>query len=81
MDLAGSTVGIASLGIQVCGSLIAYHERYRDYSNDLAVTYKAITQLKAILVILKILLDNVDEDKRKHAVEAMQACKEDIGKL
>ena len=81
MDLAGSTVGIASLGIQVCGSLIAYHESYRDYSNDLAVTYKAITQLKAILVILKILLDNVDEDKRKHAVEAMQACKEDIGKL
>jgi len=45
MDAAGSAVGIASLGIQICQGLLSYHDRWEDYKADIASARDSITDL------------------------------------
>ena len=56
MEVAGSAVGIASLGIQVCQGLLTYYDAWRAYDQDITSTYNAITDLRDTLTILEFML-------------------------
>lgn len=45
MEVAGTAVGIASLGIQVCQSLLSYYADWQEYNANISNTYKVIVDL------------------------------------
>jgi hypothetical protein len=79
MDTAGTAVGIASLGIQVCQGLVSYYDSWKDYDPDVRSTYDAITDLSKTLTLLKSTLDqgNADEERAERVKTCMKSC-EDI---
>jgi hypothetical protein len=42
MAVAGSAVGIASLGIQVCQGLLSYYNSWEGFTTDITSTYDCI---------------------------------------
>jgi hypothetical protein len=64
MDVAGTAVGIASLGIQVCQGLLSYYDAWKAYDPDISSTYSAITDLNKTLTILKSTLQHGLEEER-----------------
>lgn len=52
MDAAGLAVGVVSLGIEVCKSLIAYYQDWKNYHSDIQELLEFINFLDAILQIL-----------------------------
>jgi hypothetical protein len=64
MDVAGTAVGIASLGIQVCQGLLSYYDAWKSYDSDISGTYNAITDLSKTLTIIKTTLQQeVDKER------------------
>ena len=55
MDVAGTAVGIASLGVQICQGLLTYYDGWQGYHSDSAVTCSSISQLKSAFVQLNSL--------------------------
>ncbi|GAB7364764.1 hypothetical protein MBLNU230_g5562t1 [Neophaeotheca triangularis] len=64
MEAAGTAVGIASLGIQVCQGLLSYYEAWKGYDSDISSTYNAITDLSKTLTLLKATLEQNMSDER-----------------
>ena len=66
MDVAGSAVGIASLGIQICQGLLSYYDDWKGYHSDISSTYESIDDLSRTLILLKASLhnDELDEEKK-----------------
>lgn len=58
MEVAGTAVGIASLGIQVCQSLLSYYADWQEYNANISNTYKVIVDLGKTLTLLKSSLEN-----------------------
>jgi hypothetical protein len=56
MEAAGTAVGIASLGIQVCQGLLSYYDTWKSYDPDISSIYDAITDLSKTLILLKTTL-------------------------
>ena len=54
LDVAGSAVGIISLGIQVCQGLIQYYGSWKDAPKDVAQMCKSIQNLEELLKVLKV---------------------------
>ncbi|KAL5315856.1 hypothetical protein ACEPPN_016729 [Leptodophora sp. 'Broadleaf-Isolate-01'] len=52
MDIAGSAVGIISLGIQLCNGIISYYNGYRGQDADLDKTLQSLETLKGLLISL-----------------------------
>ena len=65
MDVAGSAVGIASLGIQVCQGLLSYYDGWRSYNSDVRSAYDTVDDLSRTLALLKASLDcnELDEEE------------------
>lgn len=55
ISAAGTAVGIISLGIQVCQSLISYYDRWKSFDDDIA-------QIQGKLDGLKETLENLGEN-------------------
>lgn len=53
MDVAGSVVGIVSLGIQVCQGLLTYYDGWRGYKTDVDSTRESIEDLSSTLTLLR----------------------------
>ena len=53
MDVAGSAVGIISLGLTVCQSLLAYYQSWKDSNEDVTKIYNSIESLESILKVLE----------------------------
>ena len=53
MDVAGSAVGIASLGIQVCQGLLFYYDSWKGYNADIATAYDCIDDLRKTFKLLE----------------------------
>lgn len=64
MEAVGTSVGIASLGIQGCQGLLSYYDGYRNYDSEIGSTY-AITDSSKTLTLLKSTLDRGGCRRRK----------------
>jgi hypothetical protein len=71
MDVPGTAVGIASLGIQVCQGLLSYYDAWKGYDHDINSTYNAVTDLSRTLTILKTTLQ---QETDKERVERVRTC-------
>ena len=58
LSIAGTGVGIASLGIQVCQSLLDYYHDWKDYDQDIKLTTGAISDLEEKFALLREVLDD-----------------------
>jgi hypothetical protein len=75
MDVAGTAVGVASLGIQVCQGLLSYYDDWKTYDANISSTYSAITDLNKTLTILKSTLQQaVDEEKAGRVRTCVEGC-------
>jgi hypothetical protein len=64
MEVAGTAVGIASLGIQVCRGLLDYYDSWKSYDSDVSSTYDAISDLSKTLILLKTTLQQQTDEER-----------------
>ena len=72
MDVAGSAIGIASLGIQVCRGPLSYCNDWKNYSTDISGTYDAIADLAKTLTVLQPTLESGEVGEE--GVERVQSC-------
>lgn len=77
MEVAGTAVGIASLGIQVCQGLLSYYDSWKSYGSDISSTYDAITDLSKTLILLRTTLQQqVDEERAGRVRTCMKDCED-----
>ena len=83
MDVAGSAVGIASLGIQICQGLLSYYDAWRGYDSDVRSAYDSIDDLSRTLALLKASLDSdeLDEERKNRVKRCLHSCEESLAKL
>jgi hypothetical protein len=82
MDVAGTAVGIVSLGIQVCQGLLFYYDAWKSYDSDISSTYNAITDLSRTLTILKTTLQQETDRERVGRVRTcVSSCEDAILEL
>jgi Ribonuclease G/E len=82
MDVAGSAVGIASLGIQVCQGLLWYYDAWKSYDSDISSTCDAITDLRDTLELLETILQEGEDTERVKKVKAgVNNCKDALLEL
>jgi hypothetical protein len=82
MEVAGSAVGIASLGIQVCQGLLSYYDAWKSYDSDISSTYDAITDLSKTLTILKTTLrEEVNRERVGRVDTCIKSCEDALLKL
>lgn len=65
MELAGSAVGVASLGIQVCQGLLSYFDSWKGYNSDIDGVYSSIADLSRTLVLLRDSLQKGDLEQER----------------
>lgn len=72
LSVAGSAVGIISLGIQVCQSLISYLQSFKGQDHDIQDSLNEIQIVISILYSLKGILPKVD--KSSSETPAIRRC-------
>lgn len=82
-EIAGSAVGIISLGIQVCSGIVRYYEFWKDSRKDVATMCQSVESLGKTLEILLVTLNNEDlsETAAKNVSSSIAACKVGIDEL
>jgi hypothetical protein len=82
MEVAGTAVGIASLGIQVCQGLLDYYDSWKSYDSDISSTYIAITDLSKTLILLRTTLhQQADEERVGRVRTCVKDCEDALLKL
>jgi hypothetical protein len=82
MDIAGTTVGIASLGIQVCQGLLSYYDAWKAYDTDISSTYYLITDLRSTFALLKTTLQQeVDGERVSRVRTCVNNCEDALHEL
>jgi hypothetical protein len=82
MEIIGTAVGIASLGIQVCQGLLDYYDAWKGYDSDISSTYNAITDLSKTLILLKTALQQqVDEERVGRVRTCVRDCEDALLEL
>jgi hypothetical protein len=82
MEVAGTAIGIASLGIQVCQGLLSYYDAWKSYDSDISGTYDAVTDLSKTLTILKTTLrEEVDRERVRRVDTCVKGCEDALLKL
>ena len=62
MDVAGTAVGVVSLGIKVCKGLIDYYQSYRNCRKDIA---QMLSSVESLLGVLRNIEDVVTAETRR----------------
>lgn len=80
METAGSAVGIASLGIQICQGLISYYHDWRSYHDDIFAAYDKVSNLERTFALLKEILgqDSLDGEQKSQVRDSLLSCKDSI---
>jgi hypothetical protein len=83
MEVVGTAVGIASLGIQVCQGLLDYYDDWKGYSTDIKNAYDSIDDLDKTLKSLQKLLEDKDLDQKmaEEVRDSLQSCGAGLKKL
>lgn len=76
MEVLGTAVGVASLGIQVCQGLITYFETLKDYGSDIDDVKNSVINLKGIFILLESSLQDpqLDKDRAERAGACLSSC-------
>lgn len=76
MDVAGSAVGIASLGIQICQGLLSYYDGWQSHHSDIGRTFNSIDDLNRTLVLLIASLseEELDKERRDGVKKCLHSC-------
>src|SRR6266511_2160973 len=59
-SVAGSAVGVISLGISVCQGLLQYYASWRDYGDDIVATMRLLEGLMTSFQSLKLVVESPD---------------------
>ena len=83
MDVAGSAVGIASLGVQVCQGLLSYYDGWKAYKTDISTAYDYIADLCKTFTLLQESLNRVGPDpaKAQRVATCLNSCVDGLEKL
>ncbi|KAK4892915.1 hypothetical protein LTR27_008643 [Elasticomyces elasticus] len=83
-DIAGSAVGIVSLGIQVCQGLLQYYGDWKGYHKDIEASHKAVQGLTETFVLLAQVLNGnvvVNDAQRRNVENCVASCEDSVGHL
>lgn len=77
MEAAGTAVGIASLGTQVCQGLLSYYEAWRSYHKDICDACSKASELEKTFALLNDTLQTPDlePERRTRVSECLTSCK------
>lgn len=83
LGVAGSAVGVISLGIQVCQGLIQYYGSWKDASKNVSQTCKAVRSLEEILEVLNVTIKEkgVATQAETTIQNSINACTDSIEEL
>lgn len=83
MEAAGTTVGIASLGIQVCQGLLSYYDDWKGYNSDIDGVYYSITDLSRNLTIFIASLQkgNLDQEISDRVKTCVTSCEDALQEM
>ena len=83
MDVAGSAVAIASLGLHICQGLLSYYDDWKGYNADISNTYDSVDDLSRTLALLKASLDSdeLDEERKDRVKRCLYLCEENLVNL
>jgi hypothetical protein len=83
-SVAGTAVGITSLGIQVCQGAFQYYARFRSYHNDIEVVVQRTEGLVRLLKTLDSTRKNIElnnDEPSEQLLLALMACDSELQKL
>jgi hypothetical protein len=80
MEAAGSAVGIASLGIQICQGLVSYYHDWRSYHEDISAACDKVSGLERTFALLKEALDQacLNAEQTAQVRDSLLSCKDSI---
>jgi hypothetical protein len=83
MEAAGSAVGVASLGIQVCQGLVSYYHDWRSYHEDISAACDKVSGLERTFALLKETLNqaSLNAEQTAQVRDSLLSCKDSIGAL
>jgi hypothetical protein len=83
LGIAGSAVGLASLGIEVCQGLLGYYQDWKGYREDVDSTYSKISSLQQTLELLACVLKDgsIAAEHAARANECLIECCDGIENL
>jgi hypothetical protein len=67
LGVAGSVVGVVSLGIQVCGGLINYYQDFKSQDENISATLTNLEDLVQTLELLEATLSRHDSESALYA--------------
>ncbi|PSN62549.1 hypothetical protein BS50DRAFT_638175 [Corynespora cassiicola Philippines] len=75
-SVAGTAVGITSLGIQVCQSLVRYYSQYRSFHDDIDAVVQRVEGLQSILNTVALVKNKIESSDEPSAdlQAALMAC-------
>jgi hypothetical protein len=68
-SVAGSAVGVASLGIRVCQGLISYYQDWKSQDDDIKAAVRSLEDLEQTLELLHSILNKSDHVSTAHAIQ------------
>ena len=82
-DVAGSAIGIASLGIQICRGLLSYYDGWKSSTSDIGSAYASIADLSKTLTLLVASLEReqLDEERTEQVKSCLQSCESGLSQL
>lgn len=83
MDVAGSAVGIASLGIQICQGLLSYYDSWKNYKSDISGTYECIADLYRTLTLIQESVGRagLNQTRVRRVKTCLDSCVDGLDKL
>jgi ankyrin repeat domain-containing protein 50 len=82
-SVAGSAVGVISLGLTVCQGLLDYYGSWKDYSSDIEATFNSLAGLTSTLRLLEATINrrHLDPEAVVRVQESIISCEDGIGNL
>jgi hypothetical protein len=88
LSVAGTAVGIVSMGLTVCQGIIDYYSSWKLYNSDIANTYKLVEQLNTTFTLLRDSLESAKPSGSALGLKASEqvetcivGCEDRIGQL
>lgn len=83
ISLTGTAVGVVSLGITVCQSLVSYYASWKDYDDDIGQTHRHLEDVSNRLQVIRTVLQAASSppEVRRQVKTAVLMCTGNIGTL
>ncbi|KAF2176158.1 hypothetical protein K469DRAFT_608033 [Zopfia rhizophila CBS 207.26] len=84
ISVAGTAVGITSLGIQTCQGIIRYYEQFKNFDDEISATIQRVKRLNGILHALEPMVRHLELDNNAISEQvrlSLSECKEGLRNL